>query len=60
MNLGGIDTMPILGAVMVLSLVAGVYEAWRGNMGRCVLFVAVGLAIAGYVVLQSFVPGARK
>ena len=54
------DIKPLLGAVMVLSLLAGAVEAWRGNMGRCVLFLIVGVALAGYVVLHSFVPTPRR
>jgi hypothetical protein len=52
--------MPVLIVVMVLALVAGLFEAWRGNMGRCVLFLAVGLIVGGFVILRSFVPGASK
>jgi hypothetical protein len=50
----------ILGAIMVLGLAGGVCEAWRGHMGRCALFFAVGLGVAGYAVLLHFVPGAHK
>ncbi len=52
--------MPLLATIMVLSLVAGAIEAWRGNMGRFVVFVGIGLLLAGYIVLQSFVPGGRR
>ena len=52
--------MPILAVVMVLCLLGGAVEAWRGNMGRCLILFAVGVIIAGYVVLQAFVPGARR
>ena len=52
--------MPILAAVMVLCLVGGDWEAWRGNMGRCLFYLAIAIVIAAYAVLQSFVPGARR
>jgi len=53
--------MPILVMVMVLCLVGGACEAWRGHMGRCALFLAVGVGVGGYVILQSFVlPGAGR
>ncbi len=51
---------PILTTLMVLCLLGGAAEAWRGNMGRCLLFLLAGVVLAGYVVLQSFVPGARR
>jgi hypothetical protein len=46
-------------AIMVLCLVGGLYEAWNGHLGRCALLLAVGIGIAGYIILQAFVPGAR-
>jgi len=52
--------MAILAAVMVICLVGGACEAWRGHFGRCLLLMAVGIVIAGYVVLQGFVPGGHR
>jgi hypothetical protein len=51
---------PILAAIMVLCLLGGIVEAWRGKMGRCLILVLVGVVLAGYFILQSFVPGARR
>ena len=52
--------MPLLAAIMVFCLFGGAWQAWRGNMGRSLLLLVVGIVIAGYVVLQAFVPGARQ
>ncbi len=51
--------MPLLAAIMAVCLIGGALEAWRGNLGRCLLFLVVGIVIAGFVVLQAFNPGAR-
>jgi hypothetical protein len=52
--------MLILVGIMVLCLVGGLFEAWNGHLGRCALLLAVGMGIAGYVILHAFVPGARN
>jgi hypothetical protein len=52
--------MAVLMAIMVIALLWGAYEAWNGHMGRCAILVLIGLVAAGYVVLQSFVPGAPR